>query len=302
MNLIYFRQFAPIRDTDVKISPYGNVYASTSLWGEREEVYIETLLEKIKEKHGISYSINLISNEYHKKKYPQYKIYTDDEILKKVKLDTKELSSHGKHPYYKDLLNSRGRISLRYVCAVEENEKIIWYCFGNRSSEYRLLSYIYEYGEEGFKRYLKERKVIQPNVNLYLSPTDPEHESEIEWQLLRKLLISNKIGEVIRIRRRHKTGWREIHDEELYIEMPRSGIKFIDLVCETETNYYVIEAKNELNWEAIGQVIGYSILFLEDNKDLDKELKKAIVYNLPDATLVHICRGLDIETYRGKDL
>ena len=107
---------------------------------------------------------------------------------------------------------------------------------------------------------------------------------------------------MIRFRRRHETGWREIHDDELYAEMPRAGIKFIDLVCETKTNYYVIEAKNQLNWEAIGQVIGYSILFFEENKKLDKNLKKAIIYNVPDITLEHIYKRLEIETYRGKEL
>lgn len=72
--------------------------------------------------------------------------------------------------------------------------------------------------------------------------------------------------------------------------------KIIDLVCYTTNCVWIIEAKKELNFEAIGQVIVYSTLYAEN--DPTKVIKKGIICYATDEDLIRVCRKNGITVFK----
>ena len=74
-----------------------------------------------------------------------------------------------------------------------------------------------------------------------------------------------------------------------------SQLKFIDYVmCDLDNIAWIIEGKKKLNYEAIGQVLVYSDLFIEDNP-IFSEVRKAIVCEETDPVLEATCKKYNIE-------
>ena len=74
-----------------------------------------------------------------------------------------------------------------------------------------------------------------------------------------------------------------------------SQLKFIDcVVCDAKNVAWIIEGKEKLNYEAIGQVIVLSDLFIEDNQGFS-EVKKAIACKETDPVLEATCKKNEIQ-------
>lgn len=79
--------------------------------------------------------------------------------------------------------------------------------------------------------------------------------------------------------------------------MKPNSLKYIDCVCKIsdENEVWIIEAKKELNYEAIGQVLTYSDLFSLDYPCL--KIRKAIICEKSDPPLENTCKKREIEVF-----
>lgn len=71
--------------------------------------------------------------------------------------------------------------------------------------------------------------------------------------------------------------------------------KSIDLVIENDEEIWILEAKTRLNYEAIGEVVTYSILY-EDERS-EKRIRKGIVCGALDRELLYACNRLGITVF-----
>ena len=74
-----------------------------------------------------------------------------------------------------------------------------------------------------------------------------------------------------------------------------SLFKFIDYVCIIKDTAWIMEGKEKLNYEAIGQVLTYSYLFSIDYPQF--KIKKAIICQENDPLLEEVCKNIDIEVF-----
>lgn len=78
-------------------------------------------------------------------------------------------------------------------------------------------------------------------------------------------------------------------------------LKSIDyVVCDVGNVAWIIEGKGKLNYEAIGQVMVYSDLFVEDNPTFS-EVKKGVACEETDRLLEATCKKNDIEVVKCGD-
>lgn len=96
------------------------------------------------------------------------------------------------------------------------------------------------------------------------------------------------------ITRKELNGWLKADLSREYGFMRPSGLKYIDYICETPDEIWIIEGKSVLNYKAIGQVLTYSFLFSQDYPT-QKPIKKAIVCEKIDQLLESACEENDIE-------
>lgn len=72
---------------------------------------------------------------------------------------------------------------------------------------------------------------------------------------------------------------------------------FIDCVCIFDDEVWILEFKEKINYEAIGQIFVYKDLFLEDYPECSN-VKTGIVYNHSSFLVESVCKNLDIEVFK----
>lgn len=79
----------------------------------------------------------------------------------------------------------------------------------------------------------------------------------------------------------------------------RRTSKKIDIVIECKDEIWLIEAKKRLNPHAIGQILVYEQLYLEDleNKEKKKEIRLGICCRYDDPLLTEVCRKYHIKVF-----
>jgi len=85
----------------------------------------------------------------------------------------------------------------------------------------------------------------------------------------------------------------ELQPDKVDIEV-RVGRKSIDMVCEKGNVIWVAEAKKQLDYKAVGQVLSYMNLYKKRN---GKEIKTAIVCWYGDSQIESACQELGIEVF-----
>jgi len=286
VKLEYFRQFYPHHPEDVEISPYGNVIVKGMSY--RYEIQVEELLEQVKRIQGIPYEIKLVSNEYISRRFSHFRIHTHRELYEEVIKSRDILIARGKTKIEQDLRNSSGNISMGFTLVVKINDRVEWY----EAYPQEVITFLEGVKAHGIQ-YIES--VLRPSVPGKLKVEGPiTADSDVEESLLKRLVESGLLKG--RVRCQVPVGVRIF---------TKSGIKRVDMVCETENEVWIIEAKERLNWEAIGQVICYAILY-DDDYELPKkwfslpkrDIKKAIVCRETDPVLVHCCRALGIHIFQ----
>lgn len=277
IELIFLRQFYP-KNGDIIKTPNGTATTKESWLPYDSQVEIERLLNEIKNKHGIDYKIELVSNEYIKQEYKdKYPIKTHHEIYFEIERFSKTLVARGKRYWKESFHNTSGNASVGNSLILKIDDKIEWY----EATPFGIFFFLRSTLDEGVN-FIKNRLKQQEN---YTSKIENAGGTEKESELINKLLRSGLLG----------SGRPEG-------EFP-IGSKRLDLLFSKETEDWIVEAKEGLNWEAIGQVVGYSILYDElINKNLlfkpKKELRKGIVYSIPDRELEFCCGKLEIKLFR----
>lgn len=107
-----------------------------------------------------------------------------------------------------------------------------------------------------------EQDVINVFTNADVLEGEYKHEVEVGTKLLEDLQKAGKIG------------WKTAN------MMKNMVSRSIDLVCFRDETVWVIEAKQEINTKAIGQVLLYEQLFKEDHPETEK-IKKVIISGPP---------------------
>lgn len=87
----------------------------------------------------------------------------------------------------------------------------------------------------------------------------------------------------------------EVPVSKKLIYYPFISSRRIDLVIRTEDADWIIEVERELNYEAIGQVLAYAILWLMDHPD--RKIVKAIVTESADDELLEVANILGIKVF-----
>jgi hypothetical protein len=78
--------------------------------------------------------------------------------------------------------------------------------------------------------------------------------------------------------------------------------KSIDLICETDAEVWILEGKNRLNYEALGEVLTYATLYLEESAG--KRVRMGIVCSVIEEEILKACRKQDVTVFEvvGKDV
>ena len=285
VKLVYCRQFYPSSPEKIRKTPYEHLIAED--FGYEEDLMIEELLEEIKKQHGIPYEIRLVSNEYFKRRYGHLPIHLHEEVYGEIIRFKRKLMIRGKRDVERDLRNSSGTISLGWTLIVKVNDEVVWYeTFPG--DIIRFLEGIVYSGVNYIKSYLMPLSDREPLV-----VGDIRGDTAVEEELLRKLVFSG-IFNGYRIRTQVPLGTR-VHGKA----------KYADMVCEKPGEVWIIEAKEEPNWEAVGQVICYKVLYEEDNY-LPEEIREKTARNInlgivvknTDPVIEHCCRRLGIRIFK----
>jgi len=304
--LEYLRPFYPIAVEEVGESPFGRPFVLDDWVTDNRdwEFEIERLLEEIENVHKIPFSVTLVSNAYHASNYPQLEIEEHSDAYRRVMNSADQLTGTKRTQLPHDLRNTSGNLSVGHTLLVFVDGKLRWYESHWDDWKRRIIQFLdslLDYGPDFFKTRLVPPRVVE-------EPPDAETEKEllsagdspVEGELLVKLVKSGLLGEGSPAAQR-RVGRRHLFREGLHMKVERSALKRIDLVFEREDSVWVIEAKKALDWKAIGQVLGYAILYIEDWNPKE-EVLKGVVYRHPDPTLEYCCEKLLIRTFPEKDL
>jgi len=78
-----------------------------------------------------------------------------------------------------------------------------------------------------------------------------------------------------------------------------SAVSFIDFLVSIKSGgnrFWIIEGKEELNYEAIGQVLTYTVLFEQDHPSLG-EIRMGIACKSVDDKFMDVCKKYKIEVF-----
>lgn len=294
IELEYLRQFYPTgRPAKIVTSPFGNIILKDDISYE-SELETEKLLNEIKGEYGIPYKIRLVSNEHIKKNYPKYQIETHKELYNEIIKRRKVFEKRGKVGWDKELRNSSGSISVGYTLLIKLDGEIEWFEGMNAPRIIYLLEQIWGRGEEFLKRFFRSiatKDVMKKDPMLLTALESIKGDTEKETELLKKLVKSGMLG--------------------IGTPMSQFGVKnkWIDLLYEKEDEIWIIEAKERIDWGALGQVIGYDLLFRsifnpeEPHKMTKRKVTRmGIVYSERDQVLEECCDKLKIRRFKENEL
>ncbi len=233
------------------------------------------LLQKIKEKYSIDYELFEFSKNDKQKIYKTHFV-SRARFLSRV-LDenvSKALRSRG----------GRGHIYIHGVIAIVENDQIVWFNMGywrdydkwknydsNEPMTIGFLKCVLN-EPEYLKKLLREIKFIKIKGKT-------THE-----ELIEKFISNIKVGT---IEREVEVG-KGIVVYDKYGNSKTIGRYRIDIVWKIGTKTYVIEVKEQLNFESIGQAIVYKELYKQEHPHED--VKSGIVCRFADKEILDVAK------------
>lgn len=249
----------------------------------KKEVHesILALLEQIRIKHNIPYEVVQIRRRSSE--------YSDDyiangqhekEIYEKDFRPRKNLLKQRMGESIRRLLRSRsGGYFVAGTVAITLNQQVEW--FANYVSLFK------EYDEKPAIGFLK---AILDKGPVLLGQLCPEvKKGEPELKMLDIFIDSGALEG--RFEREVKVGKRIFKTEKGTFDWRKS----IDLICKTDTEVWVLEGKNRLNYEALGEVLTYSTLYAEEFPE--QKIKTGIVCNTVEEEILETCRKYGITVF-----
>ena len=249
---------------------------------------ILSLLEQIKIKHNILYEITQL--RYRKSEYSDDYIADEQhekEIYEKDFLPRKFVLKQRIGESIRRLLRSRsGGYFVAGTVAIALDGQIEW--FANYANPFK------EYDEDSTVGFLK---AVLEKGPVLLSQLCPEvKKGAPELKLLDIFINSGKLKG--RFEREVKVGKRIFKTERGTFDWRKS----IDLVCKADNEVWVIEGKNRLNYQAVGEVLTYGTLYSEQFPE--KRIRLGIVCGLIEEEILKTCRKYDIIVFEvvGKEV
>jgi len=252
---------------------------------QRFDSEVRSLLSEIERKHGIHYEVI----ELRMKRSSDGSAYMDEdhereiyykEFLPRSKVFKKRGFS------VTDLRSNRGHVYIARRVAVTSNGLIEWFTHYderfNGKDENPTLAFLKALLERG-KPLLDELC-----VPISTSPANASTES----------LILDRLEAYMRVRlqREVPAGSNELTlVDGSKIKKEFTMKKYIDAVCEYQGKTWIIEAKEVLNYEAIGQVLVYEDLYKREYKR--ENIQKVIACQVADQELLPTCKRLGIVVY-----
>ncbi len=243
---------------------------------------ILNLFQEAKRKYGIEYEVfNLRVGENG---------YVDEKHEKEVyethfKTRAKVLKQRIGEPLPRSLRSQRGRghYYISGVITILKDGQVEWYTCWQSCEGFKNFD---EDAEIGFLKCLLSQglsllKELCPDISSLKSPHD---------FLIDEFIKINPLQG--RIEREVKVGATIFTNEHGDVFDWR---KAIDLVCYTDQEVWIIEAKPKLNWEAFGQVIAYAYLFRRDHST--SHIQKGIICKKVDTEIRAICEEFGINIF-----
>ena len=134
--------------------------------------------------------------------------------------------------------------------------------------------------------YLKEKNYPRPDI--------PQEEKSYYREVAVGWIALEMRAPLTYITKRELNRWLKADLSREYGFMRPNGLKFIDYICETPDEIWIIEGKSGLNYTSIGQILTYSNLFSQDYST-QKPIRKAIVCEKIDYLLKNACKENGIE-------
>lgn len=241
---------------------------------------IPNLFQEAKRKYDIEYDVfnlrvreNGYVDEKHEKEVYETHFKPRSKVLKQRIGETLPRS----------LRSRRGHYYISGVIAILKDGQVEWYTCWGSCERFKNFD---EDAEIGFLKCLLSQglsllKELCPDISSLKSPHDFLIDEFIKINPLQgrierevkvgATIFTNKHGDVF--------DWR----------------KAIDLVCYTDREVWIIEAKPKLNWEAFGQVIAYAYLFRRDHST--SHIQKGIICKKVDTEIRAICEEFGINIF-----
>lgn len=309
VEFTYLRPFYPQRAEYIRRSPYGNAYV-VAPWQPDAKAWeedIEALLVQNRERHGISYKVRYVSERIHPRPDPTVPLEEAHEVYEELVGKGDGLSGRRRTTFERDLRNSNGRVSPGPLLLVEVDGVLRWYegpWQGWMNRVIQLLNAVLQLGPDYMRDLtrLPETWAIPPKelVDAIARMAD----SEEEGRLLRELLLSGALG-AGEPTAQFPVGVRLRWGRHGFAELPRSGKKFVDLVHEAgPETAWVVEAKETLDWCAVGQALGYATLYEDDRLAPDGfpgpvTVRPAVVCRHVDETIAYCARARGVAVFSG---
>lgn len=241
---------------------------SRSLLTQHEEIL--AMLNRISERHNIPHEIFYLDD---RDVEAIRKVYREDFLSR-----SRVLKTRLDEPVNRALRSRKGHIYVTGNVGVLENGQVGWVS-GSANSRARFTSSDYDYFVRSdtllFLDALLERGVDLLNEICYPVNGDPEE------QLIDRFVSSGTLK----------------GDFKRNVSLRTK--KQIDLTCETEDEIWILEAKMQLNWEAFGQAIGYTVLYSVDHPN--KPLKNGIICSSGDEALQWLCQWFDVAVFNEEE-
>lgn len=242
---------------------------------------IISLLEQIKARYGIPYEV--IQLRHRKSEYSDDFIADEQhekEVYEKDFRPRKNILKQRIGESIRRLLRSRsGGYFVAGTVAITLNGQVEW--FANYANPFK------EYDEKPSLGFLK---AILDKGSSLLPQLCPESEKkEPELKILDVFIASGTLKG--KFEREVKIGKRIFKTERGTFDWRKS----IDLICETDNETWVIEGKNRLNYEALGEVLTYGTLYAEEFTG--KRIKLGIVCSMVEDEILMACRKYGITVF-----
>jgi hypothetical protein len=242
---------------------------------ERSEETLK-LLQAIKQKYGINFE--------EIKKFDDEEIYNDvflknrNKLSKNTGISIRRLRSRG----------GRGTAHVDGVICVFEKENPIYFAPSLKRNEF--LKGILENGPAYIEQKVKENrsKEIKKEKELIEDFLHKAKDFGFTGTLEENVGIG---GETLEIKSKEKSEKYQKFAKRFY----SISQKEIDILHEKpDGSCDIIEVKDKLNWEAIGQVIGYRILLAKERNISKEKIGMCVVCRWADEALKKVCEELNI--------
>jgi hypothetical protein len=252
---------------------------------QHKERYAEVIkiLELIKSKHGIDYEVfgirsEVISGNRYVDEKHEKEIY-ETHFKPRARILNKRIGA----PLPKCLRSrgGRGHYYIAGVVAVLRNGLVEWFtCYESCRDRFKM------YDEDlniGFlKAVLDVGLPLLEDLCKPLEPSQKKSEAELIEKFIKSDILKGKFCLEVKVGSQ--------------VSGPFDYRKSIDLLCHGEKETWVIEAKERLNYEALGEVITYAHLYAKEHPS--EEIRMGIICSELDEEILETCKFYGITVFK----